>query len=101
MSEIIKRFLLIGTKATNKCVDIIYYGNIKIGIWCTGDELLDFCIKRKSMYMNTVHFSIFTYQNWCRNITFKNKSEAHRNYLQIKWFSILSDLNKIRNINDN
>ncbi len=100
MQKIIKRFLLTGTKATNKCVDIIYYGNIDMGIWCTSEELLKFCINHKSMYMNTPHFSIFTYQNWCRNVTFKSKSESHRNYLQIKWFSILSDLGKIRNIND-
>lgn len=101
MSEIIKRFLFTGKKVTNKYVDIIYYGNIKIGVWCTSEELLDFCVKHKSMYINTVHFSVFTYQNWCRNTTFKNQSEAHRHYLQIKWFSILSDLNKIRHINDN
>ena len=48
------------------------------------------------MHINTLHFSVFTYQNWCRNVTFSNKLESHRNYLQIKWFSILRDINKIR-----
>lgn len=30
----------------------------------------------------------------------EQKSEPHRNYIQIKWFSILSDINKIRKTND-
>lgn len=98
--KIIERFLLIGTNSSNKRVDVIYYGDIDIGIWCTNNELLDFCRKHKSMYINTPHFSVFTYQNWCRNISLSKKSEFHRNYLQIKWFSILSDINKIRKEND-
>lgn len=84
----------------NKYVEAIYYGDINIGIWCSSEELLNFCINHKSMYMSTPHFSVFTYQNWCRNITFKKNSEPHRNYIQIKWFSILSDINKIRKKND-
>ena len=99
LSKIIERFLLVGTKATNRYVDAIYYGDIDIGIWCTSKELLKFCINNKSMYIKTPHFSIFTYQNWCRNITFSKKSESHRQYIQIKWFTILSDINKIRNYN--
>ena len=96
----IERFLLIGTNLSNKYVDIIYYGDLDIGVWCTSNELLNFCVKHKSLYMNTPHFSVFTYQNWCRNISMSKKSEPHRYYLQIKWFSILSDINKIRKAND-
>lgn len=99
LSSILERILFTGAKKCNKRVDFIYYGNIDIGTWCSSDELLSFCQKHKSMYMNTPHFSFFTYQNWCRNITFSKKSESHRNYIQIKWFSILSDINKIRSLN--
>lgn len=100
LTKIIERFLLIGINSSNKYVDVIYYGDIDIGIWCTNKELLNFCNKHKSMFINTPHFSVFTYQNWCRNISLSKKSESHRNYLQIKWFSILSDINKIRKEND-
>lgn len=100
LPKIIERFLLKGTRNSNKYVDIIYYGDINIGVWCSNKEILKYCINHKSMYMNTPHFSVFTYQNWCRNITFSKKSESHRNYIQIKWFSILSDINKIRKQND-
>jgi len=96
LTKIIERFLLIGTNLSNKYVDLIYYGDIDIGIWCTSKELLNFCINHKSLYMNVPQFSVFTYQNWCRNITLSKKSESHRNYMQVKWFSILSDINKIR-----
>lgn len=98
--KIIERFLLKGTNISNKYVDIIYYGDIDIGVWCTSKELLSFCIKHKSLYMKTPHFSVFTYQNWCRNTSMSKKSESHRQYLQIKWFSILSDINKIRKLNN-
>ena len=74
-----------------------YYGDIEIGIWCTREELLNYCTKHKCMHINTPHFSTFVYQNWCRNIFFNKKSESHREYIKIKWFSILSDLTKIRN----
>jgi hypothetical protein len=39
----------------------------------------------------------FTTPNWCRNINRNANSELRRNYIQIKWFSIVSDLQKIRN----
>lgn len=100
LTKLIERFLFIGANDTNEYVDIIYYGDIEIGTWCSSKELLNFCLCHKSMYINTPHFSIFTYQNWCRNISLSKKSESHRNYIQIKWFSILSDIRKIRQIND-
>ena len=81
---------IIRTKDTNEYVDAIYYGDTEIEIRCTSKESLNYCT-------NTPNFSIFTYQSWYRNLTFSNKSEIHRNYIQIKWFSILSDMNKIRN----
>lgn len=100
LTRIIERFILIGSNSYNKYVDIIYYGDIDIGIWCSSQELLNYCKKHKGMYINTPHFSVFTYQNWCRNTTFKAKSESHRNYIQIKWFSLLGDINNIRKTND-
>lgn len=96
LTKIVERFLFKGTRISNKYVDAIYYGDINIGIWCSSQELLEYCTNHKSMYMKVPHFSIFTYQNWCRNISFSKKSESHRAYMQIKWFSILSDINKIR-----
>ena len=56
LTKIIERFLLLGTNKSNKYVDAIYYGDIDIGIWCSSEELLNFCINHKSMYMNTPHF---------------------------------------------
>lgn len=101
LSKIIERFILTGSKKTNKYVDIIYYGDVNIGTWCSSKELLKYCLRNKSMYMKTPHFCFLTYQNWCRNISKTKKSEAHRYYMQIKWFSILSDINKIRKYYDN
>lgn len=97
MVEIIDRFIFVGNDVSNNRVDAIYYGDLDIGIWCTRKELLNYCLKHKCMHINTPHFSSLVYQNWCRNVLFNKKSESHREYIQIKWFSILSDLTKIRN----
>ncbi len=99
LSKIIDRLVFTGAKNSNKRVDAIYYGDLDISTWCSSEELLNYCMKHKSMYMNTPHFSVFTYQNWCRNINRLKKSESHRQYIQVKWFSILSDINKIRKMN--
>ena len=50
--------------------------------------------------MKSIHFSSLTYQNWCRNINKYKKLEKHRYCIQIKWFSVVSDLQKIRKEND-
>jgi len=95
--DIINRFLFKGVKETNMIVDYIYYGNEYYGIWASREEIINFLLKNKCYYMKTIHFSSLTYQNWCRNINKKATSEKRRNYIQIKWFSIVSDLQKIRN----
>lgn len=100
LEKLINRILFEGT--SNKIVaNVIYYGDIKYGVWAEKEELLKYFLKNKCFYINTPHFSSLTYQNWCRNIYFNRKSEEHRYYIQIKWFSILSDISKIRTQNDN
>ncbi len=96
LSKILHRFLFDGVNSDLISVDAIYYGNIKYGIWASKNEILKYLLENKSYYMKTIHFSKLTYQNWCRNINRNRKSESHRDYLQIKWFSLASDLQKIR-----
>lgn len=94
---LIDRFLFLGTNDKNKNVDFIYYGDVNYGIWASRMEIINYFIKNKCHHMRTIHFSSLTYQNWCRNINRNTNSELRRNYIQIKWFSIVSDLQKIRN----
>lgn len=98
--EIINRILFTGTNI-KIVVDAIYYGDVSCGVWCKREELVKYFIKNKCYYISTPHFSSLTYQTWCRNINLNRKSEEHRYYVQIKWFSILSDIIKIRKQNDN
>ena len=95
LEKIFERLLFVGS-STKTAVDVIYYGNVSYGVWCEKEELIKYFIKNKCYYMNTPHFSALTYQNWCRNINLNRKSEKHRYYIQIKWFSILSEMEKIR-----
>ena len=94
---IIDRFLFLGMNNSDDRVDYIYYGDSEYGIWASRKEIMYYLILNKCYHLKTIHFSALTYQNWCRNVNRNNKSEAHRDYIQIKWFSIVSDLQKIRN----
>ena len=91
--KIIDRILFSG-RLGNKSIDAIYYGNIEYGVWCSKNDLINFFKENHCLYLNTPHFSSLTYQNWCRNIKKDKKSEDHRYYIQIKWFSILADIEK-------
>lgn len=98
LEKIINRFLFYGLKE-EKQVDCIYYGNENYGIWASRNEIIKFLVNNKNYHIRTIHFSSLTFQNWCRNINRNMKSESHRDYIQIKWFSIVSDLEKIRQNN--
>ena len=91
--KVINRVLFEGVNKNN-IVDYIYYGNIEYGIWSSRFDLLNYFVNNKSMNLITPHFSSFTYQNWCRNVVYNKKMESHRYYVQIKWFSIVNDIEK-------
>lgn len=95
LEKILNRFLFYGLREKNK-VDYIYYGNENYGIWASREEIVKYLINNKCYHIRTIHFSSLTLQNWCRNINMNKKSENHREYIQIKWFSLVSDLQKIR-----
>ena len=96
LTKIIDRFLFLGTKNNKYAVDAIYYGNEHYGIWASREEILNYLINNKCFYMKSIHFSSLTFQNLGRNINKNKKSEFHRKYIQIKWFSIVSDMQKIK-----
>lgn len=98
LKKIIERFLFSGLKEDKK-VDCIYYGNEQYGVYATKNEIMKWLVNNKCYHIRTIHFSSLTFQNWCRNVNYNKKSESHRDYIQIKWFSIVSDLEKIRNKN--
>lgn len=100
LEKILNRFLFDGTTNNKYKADIIYYGNINYGIWGTKSEIIKYLVYNKCHYMKSIHFSSLTYQNWCRNINKYKKLEKHRYCIQIKWFSVVSDLQKIRKEND-
>lgn len=94
LSKIIDRVLFSGLHS-NKSVDVLYYGNIEYGVWCSKESVIKYFTNHQCFYMDTPHFSSLTFQNWCRNLNKNEKMESHRYYIQIKWFTILSDINKI------
>lgn len=80
-------------------VDAVYHGDINSGTWATREEIINYFIKKE--YKSTsIHFAALNYQVWGRDENRKAKYPERRQVSQIKWSSIVNDLNYIRNKNN-
>jgi len=94
--KLIMRFL-IKTDINYKVeVDAFIYGYVNDFLWATKDEVVDFLCEKK-LESSGVHVSSLFLQNWDKNIKRNDKYEYCRNYIQIKWYSLLGDLIFIMN----
>lgn len=93
ITKIVRRAILEGVYYDN--VDIILYGNISDFLWITKDEILNICTYKKDEYSTGVHFGPLFCQPWNRNLKFDQKYEYQRNYVQIKWYSLIDDIIKV------
>lgn len=87
------RFLIVGK--FNDSVDIIVYGTINDFYWITKNEIYDLMLSKKDEYSTGVHFGPLFCQPWTRNLQFKKSDEYKRNYVQIKWYSLIDDIIKV------
>lgn len=86
--NIIDRILFSGKFNQNHSIDFIYYGTDKIGFLLSKEQIINYLVKQKSMYLNCLHVGPFTYQPASRKT---NKVK----YCQFKWKSLLSDITKM------
>lgn len=86
----IDRFLLEGKFYDS--VDVIIYGTIDDFLWITKNEIYNLILSKKDMYSTGVHFGPLFCQPWTRNLQFKESDEYKRNYIQIKWYSLMDDI---------
>lgn len=92
--QFINRFLFIGN-ISNISVDTIYYGTTTSGTWASKQEIIKY-ICSNIFSSDTIHFGPLTYQVWGRNHKRTAKNPNRRYTMQIKWSSILKDLQYIR-----
>ena len=88
--ELIKRFVIMGPKS-NKKPDYIYYGDETQGLWARAEPVLRILSNGKSR--SVIPVGKLTFQAWNRAIN-GNKSEKKRGEIQLKWPSIIKDLNE-------
>lgn len=93
LKNVTDRFLLVGKFYDS--VDIIVYGTINDFYWITKNEIYDLILSKKDEYSTGVHFGPLFCQPWTRNLQFKESDEYKRNYVQIKWYSLIDDIIKV------
>ena len=96
--KFIDRFLFVGNIGSTY-VDVIYHGNIDSGLWASREEIIEYIINQR-FPTNAVHFGPLTYQVWGRNENWTAVHPDRRYVMQVKWGSIIRDLEEIRRGND-
>lgn len=93
-TDLITRFL-IKTDINYKInVDIFIIGTINDFIWATKGEVINYLINN-NITSTGVHISSLFIQNWNKNLTYNQKYEYCRNYIQVKWYSMFDDIIRI------
>ena len=95
------RFVFDGVKKSYLSVDYIYYGDINYGVVCSKYDIKRFVLNRNYNHIRTLHFGPLTFQPFLRDIDFKSHNPQKREYMQIKWHYILSDLERIQSYKKN
>lgn len=93
LEKCFERFLFVGSINTDK-VDYLFYGNYLFGFFIESGKIMRYLLKNLSMHLTGIHFGNLSFQPASRQI-----GNLKRKYIQIKWHSFLSDIQKI--IKDN
>lgn len=90
--ELLDRFIF------RNSVDYIYYGNSSSGIWASRKEVLEYV--EKSNFRNTalLPVGLLSLQAWNRSLNGNN--DHKRGIIQLKWGTLVKNLEKIRGEND-
>lgn len=94
LEKMLDRFIFVGNIGSS-FVDAIYHGSIDEGIWASRDEIKKY-IRSCFFSIKGVHFGPLTYQVWGRDEKRTAKHPERRYVIQIKWGSIVKDLEFIR-----
>ncbi len=77
-------------------VDYIFHGNINYGILCSKEKIMKFLLRKKYNHIRTLHIGPLTLQPFLRDVNRISNNPYKREYLQVKWHYMLSDLEFIQ-----
>lgn len=93
--DLIDRFLFNGIEAKKISVDYILFGNSEYGLICSKENVRKFLLRKNYNHISTLHVGPFTLQPFLRDVNRISKNIYKREYIQVKWHYMLSDLQYI------
>lgn len=97
--ELVERFLVYGKSGKQKNIksDYIYYGTEVTGRIISCEQVVDYIVKQENADSALLAVGSLTIQTWNRNLKKNPAYEYKRNSIQVKWGSIKTNLQSIRN----
>ena len=96
IENVFERFVTKGVKESYQKIDYVYYGDTEFGYLVTPDELLQYALRHRCMFLSGLHFGPLNYQPYKRLLNSQKGAEKDRYLVQIKWIGLLSDIQKIK-----
>ena len=93
---VFERFVTKGVKESYQKIDYVYYGDTEFGYLVTPDELLQYALRHRCMFLSGLHFGPLNYQPYKRLLNSQKGADKERYLVQIKWIGLLSDIQKIK-----
>lgn len=92
VEELINRFIIHGIESKVLSIDYILHGNANYGVLCSKEQILKFILSKNYNHIRTLHIGPLTIQPFLRDIHDVSKNKYKREYVQIKWHYMVSDL---------
>ena len=91
-----KRFLVTGKYLEQPAADYIFRGDVNKGICLPNDIILDYIEETDCKKNGLLSIGPLSFQMWNRNLSGEKSTEHKREYLQIKWGSMVKWLETIQ-----
>ena len=91
ITDAISRFVLRGNNSEYD-ISAIVLGTPDNFIWLKKEDIVDILLSHIDLYCTSPHFSKLICQPMNRCTNYNKKYEKFRNYVQIKWYSLLDDI---------
>lgn len=99
--NLILRFIFQGTEKQKYGCDLIIHGTPENFVWATKDEVLEYLINYKNNHEIYLKFSALNLKSYDRNLRNNELKILKQNEIQIKWYTIKADLERIKELREN
>lgn len=87
-----------GSEGRSSYADYIYHGNENYGILVSKTRLINYVLNKSYDYYRNIHIGPLVLQPYLRDIKRKSKNQFKKHIIQVKWYYLLSDLEKLNEL---